>query len=404
MKTRTKIFIFIAIITGVMAFQLFLPNFGRTQHMRMELIGGGITYDFGASPSFHSNSSASFFYSTRSVVQYRTTAGDGRASQSHSFNPTLTRPIMIGRGDIVAVGEENGRRVYVFGTEGLILRKEFDDIVSVFSVTESGLLSVVLRQGTGHEIRVYNRTGELLYLRFIREAMRIPIAVETSYCGRYVVVAIMNLSTMLTTYLEFGYINTTDGVDLLDTHAVFFTDIFNDHIVTSMRFMADNKLVSFTTAGVICYQLVPNLHGPTRVNQIFFYEKDFSIDNVVFYGDRHFAYVTGSRHMWVTEGPIAGTVRIYNINGTRTGEFFLGRRATHLSAGHGAILVGADRNFHAVTLNGNHLWEHNALQDATGRDVIFLGNTNTILISGPNRADILERRRARDTELENTQE
>jgi len=402
MKTRTKILIFVVIITGVMAFQLFLPSFGRNRHMRMEVLEGhGISYDFGASPSFHSNNSASFFYSTRNVVQYRT---PGRIEQSHNFNPTLIRPIMIGRDNIVAVGEENGRRVYVFGTDSIILRKEFDDPISVFSITESGLLSVVLRYGSGHQVRVYNTNGERIFRRTIVDPLKIPTAIETSPCGRYVVMAIMDISVMLTTYLEFGYTSAMDALELTDVQGVFFTDVFREHIVTGMRFMADNKLVVSTTAGIICYQIRPIAHGPTAVDQVFFHETNFYIDRLVFYGNRHFAYATGSRHVGETEGPTTGTVRIYNINGTRTGEFVLGRRATHLSAGHGALLVGADRNFHAVALNGNHLWEHNALQDASGRDVIFLENTNTILISGPNRADVLVRQRAREAEAEFTQD
>ena len=397
MKTTTKVLIFVGIIATVMVIQFLMPSMGQTQHIRLESTGHGVSYDFDASPSFHANSSGDFFFATRDGLQYRSSGGLQHWSHSFAFN----NPIMVTRGNVVGVGEPRGRRVYVFGTNGLLFSRDFDQPVMTFSVNNMGFLAVVLQYPNGHHrIQVFNpqQFSEPLYNRLVvneEGGLWFPTAVEVSDMGRYVVVAMLDLNTMLTTTVEFGYINESDAAGVNDRFGVFASEILHGQIVSAVRFMAGDRVIVTTTAYILCFQLVVPSHGPTMLQEAWRIELENTIDHIDFYGGRYLIYIVGDRNLGVTDAPAVGTVHIVNMNGHVETPFSLGRRATHLSVGHGAVLVGADRNFHAVTLGGAHLWEHNALFDTRGRQVIFLDNTDTILIGGANRADVHERRRVR---------
>jgi len=398
MKTRTKILIFVTIIAGVVAVQLFFPN-NRNHLMQMELqIGQGVTFQFDANPSFHSNSSGFYFYVSHDGIRYQ--GSDGSIGWSWHFN--IARPIVATHGGYIAISEENGRRIYVFHADGSgppLFQQEFNYPIATFSINNAGFLAVVLRRGDNHYVEVYNQASVgdngRVYRRLIAEPMAFVSAVEVSENGRFIAVALTDLHINFETTVQLGYIGIADARDIADAHGIFFAEtIFND-FVHSMRFMADGNFVVATTAGVMCYRIVSSAYAPTLAYRVWDIEHSNLIDKFIFYGDRHFAYVTGARRVGIADATPAGIVRIYNINNTMTGEFNLGRPATHISAGHGALLIGAGRNFHAVSLNGNHLWEHNVLQDTHGRNVIFLDDTNTILVPGLNRADVHVRRRVR---------
>lgn len=399
MKTKTKVFIFIFIVAGVAAVQLFFST-DRNHLMHMELqTGQGIAFSVDANPTFHSNSSGFYFYVFRDGVRYMTSGGVTEWSSPFS----LTRPIVSARGDYIAVSEENGRRVYVFSANGPAFQREFEYPIATFSINSTGFLAVVLRQGNDFEIEIYNQASvsenRRVYSRVIVAPLVFPLSVEVSENGRFIAKAFTNLHINFETTVELGYINSTDVLNLIDAQGdaqgIFFAETIPNDFVYAMRFMADGKFVVATTSGVICYRMVTSAYAPTLAYRVWEIEHTNFIDKFIFYGDRHFAYITGPRRVGATDAQPTGTMHIYNINSTQTGVFHLGRAATHLSAGHGALLVGAGRNFHAVGLNGNHIWEHNTLQDTHGRDVIFLDDVNTVLIPGVNRADVHVRRRVR---------
>ena len=401
MKTITKVLIFVGIIAAVTVVQFFMPNIGQTQHIRLEQTGHGVSYDFDASPSFHSNSSGDFFFATRDGIQFRSSSDTQHWHLAFTFN----NPVMVGSGNIVAVGEPRGRRVYVFNSNGLLFPIDSEHPIMLFSVNSTGFLAVVVQYPNGHRIRVYNPNSfaEPLFTRAIvgqDEALWYPTAVEISDNGRYIAVALLDLNTLLRTTVEFGYINASDGFGTEDRFGIFASEILHGQIVSAMQFMADNKVVVATTSYIICFQLTQHVHAPTTISEVWRRELNSSIDHIAFYGNRYVVYITGDRHVGVTDAPPMGTINIVNVNNTVAGVFNLGRRATHLFVGHGALLVGADRNFHAISMRGVHLWEHNALFDTRGRQVIFLDNTDTILIGGANRAEVHERRRVQVDDFE----
>lgn len=401
MKKSTKVLIFVGVIAVVIVLQFFMPNIGQTHNIRLEPTGHGVSYDFDASPSFHSNSSGDFFFATRDGIQYRSSGGTQHWNVPFTFN----NPVMVSSNNVVAVGEPRGRRVYVLDTEGLLFSINSEHPIMAFSVNDTGFLAIVVQYPNGHRIRVYNPNSfvEPLFTRLIveqDEALWYPTSVEISNDGRYTAVALLDLNTLLRTTVQFGYINEQDGMGTGDRFGIFASEILHGQIVSAISFMAGNRVVVTTTSYIICFLLTSQSHAPTAVSELWRIELQNNIDQLAFYNNRHIIYVTGDRHVGAVDAPQIGTITILNLDGTADGTFNLGRRATHLSLGHGALLVGADRNFHAINMSGGHLWEHNAFFDTRGRDVIFLDNTDTILIGGANRAEIYERRRVQVDDFE----
>ena len=405
MKTRTKILICASIVAIVIIIQLITSNVGQGTAMRFEQTGVFIPYNFDASPSFYSNDSNFFFLATRDGVRYIPSDGTPRGSWSHTFS--LNRPIMVGRGDFVAVGEQSGgRRIYVFNAdEGYMYHVDFDVPVLTFSINETGFLAAVVQYNTGHGVYVFNQAsiggvdGDWLYSRFEDAELVYPTAVEVSANGRYIIVALLDLRIRPSTTIQFGYINAIDGFITGHMQGLFSEERLDRQLVYAMRFMSDNRLIVATTSQIVAYQISPRTHGPSVQEEVWDIQLENALTHIDFYGNSYFAYVLGDRNIGMPDAPPPGTVNIRNAAGARIGTFTLGRRATNLTMGHNALLVGADRNFHAVSFNGTHLWEHSSLFDT--RTMMFLDNTDTILIAGMNRAEIQERRRVRVSDFEN---
>jgi len=401
MSTKTKILIFVGLITIVMVVQFFMPDMGQNHIVRMEPTGHSVSYTFDASPSFHSNDSRFFYFVTRDGISFRPSNGDVRWSHSFSFN----HPTMVARGDFVAVGERyGGRRVYVFdSSDQPLFRADFDYPIAMFSINAAGFLSVVLQTSVGYRIYVHNqqsiRAGEYLYRENIVGDLYFPTAVEVSEDGSYIAVAIADLNVRLDTTVHLRYLNERDARTWDTVDGLFAFETFAGQIVYTVRFMADNRLVVVTESQIIGYQIIRRDYAVTTQQISWVIDLQNDLSHMAFYGNRHLVYITGDRHLGAVNGSPVGTVHIINADGTPVGEFNMGRRATHLSVGHGAVLVGSDRNFHAIDLRGNHLWEHNSLHYT--RDMIFLDDTDTVLIVGASRAEVNTRQRVRINDFEN---
>ena len=347
-----------------------------------------ISYGFDAHPSFHSNSSRFFHFVTRAGIRY--VASDGTNREHHQFS--LTRPRMATRGNIVAVGEaERGRIIFVYDSSEHLYTVAPDNPVLGFSVNGSAYLSVITQRDDGYGIHVFNRRNivEPLYSKRVSQGvspMLMPVAAEVSDNGRFIAVAYLDLNVQLTTIVDFMFINQEDAP--WGTDGLFAQKSFPDEILLGMRFMANNTVLIITDRRI-------NLYNTTgdEVQLAWSVELHNNLDQLAFYGDTRFAFVSGAPiGVGNSEADPVGTVNMFNLSG-QTGSFELGRAATHLSMGHNAVIVGSNRYFHAVNARGESLWHHNAVHDV--RDMIFLDNTDTVLIAGPNRAYVWRRQRDR---------
>jgi len=354
--------------------------------LRMENTGLYVSYSLDTSPSFHSNNSRFYFFTTRTGIRYVSSGGENRWQEP--FN--LARPHMVTRGDVVAIGEDGGQVIRVFNAGGIMNTVHLDYPVLGFSVNANGNLAVIMGVDGGYHVHGFERDNSTspffrLHINHRESPMRFPVAVEISDDGSYVAVAYLNIYRQLITEVQFY----TGQQTRFGTEALFAGDDFPGETFIAMRFMTGNRLLLITDSQITMQRIDGN--SLSEEWSIPLYNR---IDQLAFCGNNRFAFVSGAAsNPDGRDADPVGTVNMFDINGL-TGRFYLGRRATHLSMGHGAVIVGADRYFRAVNLRGTSLWQHTALHDV--RDMIFLDNTNTVLIAGVNRAYVWRRQRTRD--------
>jgi len=379
--------LFIFGLAIVVQFFFDLTSFGADD-MRLVNTGHGVSYAADSNPSFFSNGTRLFYFVTRTGIRYVNDRGENRWHEN--FN--LTRPHIATRGDIVAVGEaDRGRAIYVHDSSGILYFETFDHPVLGFFINSSAYLSVIMQLDGGFEILVYNhlRRFDNLFRKQVFQAdrpMEVPVATDVSIDGRYIAIAYLDLTVHLTTAIQFWFVS---PADVWGTDGLFAQVEFPGETLIGMRFMANNHVLIITDSRVTVLQVTDNI-----LNEVWTMEINNRIDQLAFYGSNRFAIASGA-----ASSPDAryadpvGTVNIFDLSGL-TGSFNFGRRATHLSMGHGAVIVGAGRYFHAANSRGEILWHHIATHDV--EDMIFLNDTNTVLIAGPNRAYIWQRQRVRD--------
>ena len=395
-SSARKVIVGLSIASVLLVAQMYLLpviGFGQDRDMRMMQTEYGVNYPLESSPQFHSNDSRFYYVVTHEGISMRSSNDVLVWHNSFSFN----RQHASFAGDIVAVSElERGRVVHVFNDSGLMFSTSFDNPILSFNVNAAGYLAAIVHYDGGYGVYVLNSehpsSGSPLFswsvFRNDRDLIH-PIFAEVCEDGRYIVIAYVDLNTRVTTVVEFRYINQWDawGTEM----GLFAAEIFNG-VILAMRFMSGNRLLVVTAEEIICFQV-----GPDRmfVDVLWRNRLENRLDHIEFYGGSHFVLAIGDRLVGTFgEGYPVGTIHIYNMSGARTGSFQTGRRATLLNVGHNAVIAGADRSFAAIDFRGVLLWEHVAMFDT--RDVIFLDDTSSILIAGPNRADVFRRRRVRD--------
>jgi len=350
------------------------------QEMHMEQTPHYISYAVDSSPSFYSNNSRSFFVTTRTGVRHVTSNGETRMSEQ--FN--LTRPHMAIRGDVVAVGEDEGRAIRLFNASGPMNMVTLDNPAQGFFVNASGDLSVIMAVDGGYHVHAYSRnTGELFFrLTFQHRTnpMRFPVAIEVSENGMYIAVAYLDIYRNLETEIEFY---SAEQYVRFGTDALFASNMFANEVLLAMRFVSNTQILIITDRRITMQSISGNIVQSDWTIPLY-----NRIDQIAFDGGR-FAIATGaSTYPDGRNAEPVGTINIFDTNGL-TGTFYLGRRVTHLSMGHNAVIVGADRYFRAINSRGASLWQHTTAHDV--RDMIFLDNTNTVLIAGPTQARVWRR-------------
>ena len=363
-----------------------ITGFGA-DNIRLVNTDDGVSFAFDSNPSFHSNSSRFFYFVTRTGVRYVNERGETRWAEAF----TLTRPHMAARGDIIAVGEaDRGRIIYVYNSEGLMYEQPLDHPALGFFVNSAGDLSVITQFDGGFEVLVFNQLrhyGHLFGTQIVQAVrpMQVPVAADVSDDGRFVAIAYLDYSRHLSTVVEFWPIGHTPW----GTDGLFAQREFPDEALIHIRFMADNHVLIITESRIMLLQITGNTLE--EVWNIYLHNR---LDQLAFYGNHRFAFAAGAalRPDGRYADPV-GMVNLYDLSGL-TGSYNMGRRVTDLNMGNNAAIVGADRYFHAINASGTSLWHHNVVHDV--RDMIFLNDTDTVLIAGANRADVWRRQRVRE--------
>lgn len=290
----------------------------------------------------------SYFQSTKDGIKFFDTTGAEKWNETYTMNS----PTMIVEGPIAAVGELKGRMMYVFHEKGLLYKVQSEYPITHFAVNKMGYVSVILQSKEGYMVRVYNESGknsfELMYI----EPQKYPIATDVSDDGKMLVVSSVDVSgtKMISDVVFFrmdqagkGYVD-----NMVSTRRVENT------IIPYLGYMADHQLIALGDHSILAFDAVGNEFWnkilQNKVQQVFLQGKDYL---AIGYGD----------DLPNGDGELAQTVAIYGLKGEKLGEFFVGKDITHLCANGHNIVVGAQRSFFGINLQGRVQWEYTATQD-----------------------------------------
>jgi len=350
------------------------------QNLRMTDMDIGLNYGFDTQASFYSSGGRHFFFSTRDGVQSISSNGDIR--WHHGFS--MARPEMVGRGDVVAIAEKGGQSVYVLNSSGLMYMASLPNPLLYFTVNPSGYLAVIVRTEIGYTVIVYspNRPDTYIYRAPLNDSNVFPFSVDVSFCGTYIVKALVDVNTLLFSRLTFSYVRRVDSRGMPD--GLFAAYDLSEQLIVRSRFTECGKVIVVTDTQILAYE--PGTQG--LLWSIPFNNRP----DKLYIGERGFVYITGEPFLNSPNAVNPGTLHIYNFDGQALGTYYLERRASHLSMGHNTVLAGAGRTFFAIDFNGRRLWTYTTMQDV--RQMLFLENTDTILQAGSIRATVLRRLRS----------
>jgi hypothetical protein len=343
----------------------------------------GLSYGFDMQASFYSPGARHFFFAARDGVQNISSTGELRWQQGF----TMFQPHMVGRGEMIAVGEPGERRVYVFGPAGLLYTADLPYPLMYFTVNAAGYLSVIMRTDIGYRLQVFNPVNPndeaYGYWAPINDANVFPFTVDVSECGTYIVKGFLDVDTLMLSRVTFSYIRRVDSRGMPD--GLFASYNFPGEFVYHARFTGCGMAIVLTDQQILGFEAGSGTQGALWSIPLHNEPENFKI------GANHFAYVTGGQFLNRPEAESPGILHIYDFNGQKTGSYDLGRRATHLNIGFNTVLVGTDRTFYAINSQGTRLWTYSAIKDV--QDMIFLDNTDTILLAGGTRATVMRRLR-----------
>lgn len=164
----------------------------------------------------------------------------------------MVSPIMSSSKKYIAIGELNGKNVYVFDQDKLQYEVKESSPIYNISINDLGYLVVVLEKEDQNIIKYYNNTGELLIARrtvFQTDGYPIDVKVSndiTKMVTGYASIAKNRLQSNVT-FFGFG-----DKYDKYDEKIVG-GEVFEDSLISDFIWLSDRKVVAVFDNYLVVY-------------------------------------------------------------------------------------------------------------------------------------------------------
>lgn len=335
-----------------------------------------ITYSGHA--QFYAFDSGNFYFLTNSGMHYMNSQGE--IVWDYPLN--LSEPMLVGNFEHVAVADVRGNVLYVFGPSGRLHMNQFANPILHFSVNREGYASVLKRGRDYYEISVINNRGTIFPNWRYQDQNLFPMSTSISNDGRFTAasnLSIQRVNKMSNIMFMFNRLDEGRGV----AEHLFASQPRESQIAALLHFMDRNRLLVFSDTAIANFNVRDNI----EYSEIILTNR---IEHVGFMGDRYFVVALGAPLVNRDAQPI-GRLEFYDATSSLVGSYNFGQNITYLSAGPNGVIVGAGHRFAAFSPRGELLWEYIANQDVN--QLIFLENTNTVLMATNTGAVILNRQR-----------
>lgn len=219
----------------------------------------------------------------------------------------MQNPMVRTADKTVAVGDYNGRNIYICDTQGSLGTIETTMPIRDFCVSSNGIVAAVLDDSTVTAIYLYSSAGEqLAYFKTTMSKSGYPIAIDISDDGTQVAVSYIKA--------EGGEISSSIGFYNFAAVGQNYTDNlvsaygYSDAVVPLIGFMDNDTVFAVADNRLMFYQ---GRQKPESISDILISDEIQS----VFYDESHVGLV-----FFNSAGETAYRMEIYDTNAVKTGE------------------------------------------------------------------------------------
>lgn len=230
------------------------------------------------------------------------TCTDAKGNAIWNQTYEMQSPIVRTCQNVVAIGEYNGRSIYVANTSQIIGRIDTTMPIREFCVSANGVVAAVLDDLTVTAISVYSIKGEHVYFKTTMSKSGYPIALDITDDGQQVAVSYLKA--------ENGKIVSNIGFYNFSSVGQNYTDNLvgaygcNEAVVPVISFMNNNTCFALADNKLMFYQ---GRQKPVSLADIWLSDEVQS----VFYNENYVGLV-----FFNTEGEQTYRLDVYDTNGT----------------------------------------------------------------------------------------
>ncbi len=305
------------------------------------------------------------------------------ASKDEKWNETYTlnSPIIVTEQSIIAVGEREGRRIYVFNESGKLFEASTEHPLINFAVNKLGYLAVTQQTKKGYSILVFTNKGEQLLGPIFEEPQIYPVGMDISDDGRILAVSCLDVSgTKMRSSLVFYYLWKEEGKSFQDNmFAALNKEDMIDLVIPTIGYMEDNTLIAVGDKRIIAVD--------EKGNELWSRVLSNKIHHVSLQPKKNFVIAFGESFPGEKPG---GENRIvwYNLKGEITADFSVQKEVTHLYADEYGAAFGTTRTFYGSNTQGKLLWEYTATRDI--KQLLPFEDKKRVLVVYKDQAEVME--------------
>lgn len=304
-------------------------------------------------------------------------------NQTYSMNA----PKLIINEPYLAVGEKDGKKIYVLNDKGLVYEKTTEEPIVYFSINSKGFLSVIGETKDGHRIKVYDGMGNDLGIdrnTYIEDS-GYPLSAIVSEDARYMPISYLNpdpkgLKSNLI-FLDLG----EDGI--LKEDLIEFAIEKEETIIPGMYYLKNNTLVVFGDDRILWIDENKEIKEEILTNHI----KSIPWNIEDKRNLSSYFVLALAEELPGKQGENKGSVVFYNMEGEKKNTFDANGDITYLYGDDNMVIVGVNRTFYGVDKKGKEIFEYTALKDV--KEIIPLKNGKKVALISKDTVDLMEIKR-----------
>lgn len=383
-----KIFL-ILMALGIVVISVYLESTGTNIiNIITDYRAKGLTAKVKENINFEIGSNSNFAILKNSYVQCTKDGVKYFGSSSWNETYTMTSPVMISEGNIIAVGEFKNRSVYIFNEKGKMYNIQTELPIEQFAINKLGYLVVIMKDVNMYKINLYNSSGKILLERNEENEGVYPISADISNDGTYMAISYLDTlpsSIKYTSRILFFSINNEEQyIDSIKGNVDGSLNIFNatlqkkDEIIFDISYIDNNILLVVSDKSITAINdNSTEIWVKTLTNELTSLDSSDGKTIVIGLGKK---LPGGSDYE-------SGTAVWYDLSGKELGFYKTGKKIELLTCKSNRVIVYSGKKLYGLNKKGTLIWEYVALQDVI--DMMLFDDLSNVLVVYKNSAQIV---------------